>query len=194
MGGLGLALFVVSWDLVWGDWHGLVGLVMNMLRGLGKFGVKYGVGWVLAVVMASIMAMNLYGLLGEIVSMYYPYIMMVTAGLWVVLVVDDMVFSVKFLPHFVPMGVGLGMGVVLSLLELVSHLIRPLTLCVRLSTNITAGHVMMTMLSLFCSGSFLMWCVLFVGVVLVVVLEVVVALLQAYIYSSLLSLYHSEFV
>lgn len=120
--------------------------------------------------------------------------MIVSLTCWLMLLADDIAYSGKFVSHFVPAGVRVGIGVILSVLELVSHLIRPLTLCVRLRTNITAGHVMLRMVSLFCYSSVILSIVLVIILVLVIVLEVVVAVLQSYIFSSLLLLYHSEFV
>jgi F0F1-type ATP synthase membrane subunit a len=76
--------------------------------------------------------------------------------------------------------------------ELISLSIRPLTLRVRLSANLTAGHLILGLISgreaagvgPFVIVSFLQ--------VLVFVLETVVAFIQAYVFSLLVLLYTIE--
>nr|YP_007183162.1 ATP synthase F0 subunit 6 [Macracanthorhynchus hirudinaceus]CCA94493.2 ATP synthase F0 subunit 6 [Macracanthorhynchus hirudinaceus] len=189
-----IVMFVVSSEVMWDVWANLMCMVKALLGMLVKQGMKWMMGAMVCYVLSMLLFMNVYGLGIEVFTMYYPYVMVMSFLVWLMVVVDDMKYSKKFLSHFVPVGVGLSMGAVLSLLELISHLIRPLTLCVRLSTNITAGHVMLSMVSLFCFSSLLMSAFLGFMLFLVMLLEVVVAVLQSYIYSSLLVLYHSEFI
>nr|UOF75862.1 ATP synthase F0 subunit 6 [Moniliformis sp. XH-2020] len=189
-----LVMFVMSVDMLWGSWGSMVKVVSGVLMELVSVGVKYIFNVMLVSLMVLLVFSNMYGLGVEAFSMYYPWVMTLSILWWLMLLVDDMKFSGKFVSHFVPTGVSIGMGVILSVLELISHFIRPLTLCVRLSTNITAGHVMLSMVSLFCYSSVMLSVVLMIILILVMLLEVVVAILQAYIFSSLLLLYHSEFV
>ena len=80
----------------------------------------------------------------------------------------------------------------LPLVELFSLLIRPLTLMIRLSTNLAAGHIMIFMFSFFASlfvnvapSAYLLLCIL-------LVLEFAISLLQAYIFVSLIALYVND--
>lgn len=187
-------IFVVSVSVVWSEWAILVRVVGMILNMLLKTGIKRILHINLTLVIVLVIIANVYGLRVEGYSIYYPYIIGGSVFLWIVVLLDDMFYSGKFLPHFTPRGVSLGIGGLIALLELISHIIRPLTLCVRLSTNITAGHVILGMISRFCYKFLFLRVVLFIIILLIVVLEVVVALLQSYIYATLLALYHSEFI
>lgn len=79
------------------------------------------------------------------------------------------------------------------LIELIRGLIRPLTLRVRLAANLTAGHLIITLIgnSAFLGGLLGFFTVLFI-IVLIIVLESGVALIQSYVFSSLSLLYVNE--
>nr|UTM92245.1 ATP synthase F0 subunit 6 [Bolbosoma balaenae] len=95
----------------------------------------------------------------------------------------------SYLSHFCVIGVGGVLGLVLPFLEVFSVLIRPLTLSVRLSTNITSGHVLMTMMGLL-SGSGYFWGTgVFIFGWVLGLLEFFVCVLQAGIFSMLVTVY-----
>nr|UTM92257.1 ATP synthase F0 subunit 6 [Bolbosoma capitatum] len=109
--------------------------------------------------------------------------------LWGEMPKPKMVGSYSYLSHFCVMGVSGVLGMVLPFLETFSVLIRPLTLSVRLSTNITSGHVLMTMMGLL-SGSSLFWGMGVLGFGWVLgLLEFFVCVLQAGIFSMLVTVY-----
>jgi F-type H+-transporting ATPase subunit a len=95
----------------------------------------------------------------------------------------------KFLSLFVPHGVPLPMLVILVPIEVLSYFIRPFTLSIRLFANMMAGH---TMLAIF--GGFVVTLglagILPLGVnVLLIFLELLVAVLQAYVFAVLSAIY-----
>ena len=94
----------------------------------------------------------------------------------------------RYLRHFAIVGVRGILGLILPVLELFRVAIRPLTLSVRLATNISRGHVMLLMLALFSSGGFL-GLLLLVSSVVLVTLEFLVGVLQAAIFSMLVATY-----
>jgi len=57
--------------------------------------------------------------------------------------------KISFIVHLVPTGSPVGLGLVLFWMEIISTVIRPLTLVLRLCANITAGHVMLGLISRF---------------------------------------------
>lgn len=84
---------------------------------------------------------------------------------------------------------------ILVWIEFISWLARPLALGVRLIANITARHLLLHLIS--SRVAFLMGYRRFillglVGLILIVVLEIAVAAIQAYVFSLLLSLYVRE--
>nr|QDF44803.1 ATPase subunit 6 [Henicorhina leucophrys] len=104
-------------------------------------------------------------------------------------------FSVS-LGHLLPEGTPTPLIPALILIETTSLLIRPLALGVRLTANLTAGHLLIQLIStatvaLFSTMptiSLLTLIILF----LLTILEVAVAMIQAYVFVLLLSLYLQE--
>nr|AMB36475.1 ATP synthase F0 subunit 6 [Brachygobius kabiliensis] len=100
------------------------------------------------------------------------------------------------LGHLLPEGTPLLLIPALVIIETISLFIRPLALGVRLTANLTAGHLLIQLLS---TATFVMTSVLppvaiFTATVLLLltVLEVAVAMIQAYVFVLLMSLYLQE--
>lgn len=98
----------------------------------------------------------------------------------------------EFLAHMLPYGSPAGLMFFLPLVEIFSQIIRPLTLMIRLRTNLSAGHIMMYMFSYFTLLSSVLSPFIYVVLSLLFVLELCISMLQAYIFVSLLSLYIRE--
>nr|ATD83080.1 ATPase subunit 6 [Picoides villosus] len=100
------------------------------------------------------------------------------------------------LGHLLPEGTPTPLIPALILIETTSLLIRPLALGVRLTANLTAGHLLIqlistastTLLSIMPAISVLTTIIL----LLLTILEVAVAMIQAYVFVLLLSLYLQE--
>nr|ACC78365.1 adenosine triphosphatase 6 [Chlorophoneus bocagei] len=100
------------------------------------------------------------------------------------------------LGHLLPEGTPTPLIPALIMIETTSLLIRPLALGVRLTANLTAGHLLIqlistatvALLSTMPAVSMLTLMVLF----LLTILEVAVAMIQAYVFVLLLSLYLQE--
>lgn len=96
--------------------------------------------------------------------------------------------SKGFFSHFVPEGTPMPLIPFLFLIEIVRNLIRPLTLTVRLVANILAGHLLMILLSSLVFKLNLM----FLSYIILNLIELAVSIIQAYIFSTIISLYYSE--
>jgi len=97
------------------------------------------------------------------------------------------------LAHLVPSGTPYVLMPFMVIIELIRNIIRPLTLSVRLAANIVAGHLLLTLLSSQCSNVLLVVLLpLITALVLLAVLESAVALIQAYVFSVLSTLYVAE--
>nr|WLN31535.1 ATP synthase F0 subunit 6 [Hypseleotris klunzingeri] len=100
------------------------------------------------------------------------------------------------LGHLLPEGTPTPLIPVLIIIETISLLIRPLALGVRLTANLTAGHLLIqliataafVLLPLMPAVAILTGTLLF----LLTILEVAVAMIQAYVFVLLLSLYLQE--
>nr|NP_954730.1 ATP synthase F0 subunit 6 [Vargula hilgendorfii]BAD06239.1 ATPase subunit 6 [Vargula hilgendorfii] len=94
--------------------------------------------------------------------------------------------------HLTPAGLGnLILGIAMALTELISLFLRPITLTLRLVINITAGHLI---LGLIAGGSMITSVSIFalLGAVMFIILEMAVAVIQAYVFSMLSLLYSKE--
>nr|QGQ51710.1 ATP synthase F0 subunit 6 [Eurythenes magellanicus] len=99
----------------------------------------------------------------------------------------------NLLVHLIPQGTPVILMPFMVLIETVSTLIRPGTLAIRLSANMIAGHLLITLLSsAFTSMPAMALPVLFTAQIALSLLEIAVAFIQAYVFSVLLTLYSAE--
>nr|QBM09908.1 ATP synthase F0 subunit 6 [Cardinalis cardinalis] len=100
------------------------------------------------------------------------------------------------LGHLLPEGTPTPLIPALILIETTSLLIRPLALGVRLTANLTAGHLLIQLISTATMALFSTMPVVSLLTLLVLflltILEVAVAMIQAYVFVLLLSLYLQE--
>nr|YP_009228274.1 ATP synthase F0 subunit 6 [Pipistrellus coromandra]AKL78835.1 ATP synthase F0 subunit 6 [Pipistrellus coromandra] len=97
------------------------------------------------------------------------------------------------LAHFLPQGTPLPLIPMLVIIETISLFIQPMALAVRLTANITAGHLLihliggatLALMDISMTTAF----ITFIILVLLTVLEFAVALIQAYVFTLLVSLY-----
>nr|YP_010185790.1 ATP synthase F0 subunit 6 [Ficedula hyperythra]QVL23287.1 ATP synthase F0 subunit 6 [Ficedula hyperythra] len=100
------------------------------------------------------------------------------------------------LGHLLPEGTPTPLIPALIMIETTSLLIRPLALGVRLTANLTAGHLLIQLISTatmaLLSTMPLVSLLTLIVLLLLTVLEVAVAMIQAYVFVLLLSLYLQE--
>jgi len=96
----------------------------------------------------------------------------------------------KFLKLFVPSGVPIALLPLLVVIELLSYLIRPVSLSVRLFANMLAGHTMLKVFGGFVVGLGILggWAPL-AFIVALIGLEIGIAFLQAYVFTILTCIY-----
>lgn len=97
------------------------------------------------------------------------------------------------LAHLVPQGTPSLLIIFIVIIETVSNIIRPLTLAVRLSANIIAGHLLITLLGNQTAISHnITLIILLISQIILLILESAVAIIQSYVFAVLSSLYSSE--
>nr|NP_871753.1 ATP synthase F0 subunit 6 [Hemiechinus auritus]BAC78853.1 ATPase subunit 6 [Hemiechinus auritus] len=97
------------------------------------------------------------------------------------------------LAHFLPQGTPLPLIPMLIIIETISLFIQPMALAVRLTANITAGHLLihligsatLNLITIYTSTAM----ITFIILLLLTILEIAVALIQAYVFTLLVSLY-----
>nr|YP_002154548.1 ATP synthase F0 subunit 6 [Aplocheilus panchax]BAG69251.1 ATPase subunit 6 [Aplocheilus panchax] len=117
--------------------------------------------------------------------------------LWLATVLIGMRYQpTHALGHLLPEGTPIPLIPILIVIETISLLIRPLALGVRLTANLTAGHLLIQLIA---TAAFVLLplmptVALLTGILLflLTLLEVAVAMIQAYVFVLLLSLYLQE--
>nr|WDR45317.1 ATP synthase F0 subunit 6 [Lasiopodomys gregalis] len=97
------------------------------------------------------------------------------------------------LAHFLPQGTPISLIPMLIIIETISLFIQPMALAVRLTANITAGHLLIHLIGgatlVLTSMSPPTATITFIILTLLTILEFAVALIQAYVFTLLVSLY-----
>ncbi|MCE5203472.1 MAG: F0F1 ATP synthase subunit A [Coriobacteriales bacterium] len=102
-----------------------------------------------------------------------------------------------YIKSFVPAGTPMWLAPLIFVIEVISHLLRPFTLGIRLFANMYAGHIMLGVFAVFVAMSIehfsavgaLVVPLSFLMQVVLRVFELFVAVLQAYIFSILTAVY-----
>nr|WDY84645.1 ATP synthase F0 subunit 6 [Gilpinia sp. 2 GYN-2022c] len=95
--------------------------------------------------------------------------------------------------HLLPQNTPNALMPFMVLIESISNIIRPLTLAVRLTANMIAGHLLMTLLSDMGTKISMISSFLLVMIqILLLILEYAVSIIQSYVFMVLITLYSSE--
>nr|AIY61975.1 ATP synthase F0 subunit 6 [Anoplotermes group nr. E1 TB-2014] len=198
---IGLLLIPTSIWLIPSRNSMMISLLMNKLHQemktiLSKGNENKGNSFILTSLFLMILMNNFLGL--------FPYIFTSTSHLTLTLTlalplwVSFMLFGwIKntnhMFEHLVPQGTPTMLMPFMVIIETISNLIRPGTLAVRLTANMIAGHLLLTLLGN--NGpamSHSMLTVLITAQILLLILEGAVAVIQSYVFAILSTLYSSE--
>ena len=100
--------------------------------------------------------------------------------------------TVFILAHLVPLGTPVVLQPFIVLIEVIRNIIRPFTLRIRLIANIIAGHLLLTLLGILRNRGLRVLFFVILGMRIILLLELGVALIQAYVFTLLSSLYVRE--
>nr|CAC28065.1 ATP synthase A chain subunit 6 [Phylloxera sp. MBLM2] len=93
----------------------------------------------------------------------------------------------NMIAHLIPLNTPMMLTPFMVIIETTSILIRPLSLSIRLTANLIAGHLLMTLLNF----NSLMFIIILLQMFMMM-FEMCVAIIQSYVFSILSSLYASE--
>nr|YP_009706666.1 ATP synthase F0 subunit 6 [Aphaena amabilis]QEP09166.1 ATP synthase F0 subunit 6 [Aphaena amabilis] len=99
-------------------------------------------------------------------------------------------FTNEMFKHLLPKGTPTAISPMMILIETTGNLIRPISLSVRLTANMIAGHLLMTLLGNTSSIKLIMM-IMPIQMILMM-FETAISMIQAYVFSTLITLYSSE--
>lgn len=209
LAGVAIFLFVgtAKPQLVPGRWQAAVEYVYDFIRkmldeNVGPEGRKFAP--LIFSIFIFVLACNILGLIPWVGAFTPTSHIAVTLGLAVIVFVT--VCIVGFARHgfhffslFWPKDANIFLGAFVFVIEILSFLSRPFTLAIRLFANMTAGHVLLKVFGTFvvALGSFgalpYVFGIVPLGVnVALSALEVLIAVVQAYVFALLASLYLND--
>nr|UEP17940.1 ATP synthase F0 subunit 6 [Sydaphera spengleriana] len=144
--------------------------------------------------------MNLSGLVPYVFSPTSHLAVSLSLGLplWLSLIVSAVVFNPSsVVAGLLPMGAPAPLNPFLVVIETVSIVVRPITLSVRLTANMSAGHIVLTLIGNYLTASFFMSSVFSMSLLVFIqvfytIFEFGISLIQAYIFCLLITLYSDE--
>jgi len=133
----------------------------------------------------------------------YPYIFTATRHLlitislalpfWITFILFGWInITNQIFYHLVPLGTPINLSFFIVFIETIRNIIRPLTLSVRLAANIIAGHLLLSLLRRINESNPNIFYIRFIVIILLLILEYAVAIIQSYVFITLISLYLSE--
>jgi F-type H+-transporting ATPase subunit a len=193
-----LTLSMRGGRLVPGRWQSMAEMsyefIANMIReNVGAEGRKY---------FPFIFTLFMFILVGNLVGMI-PFSYTFTSQIIVTFAMAATIFigvtviglvrhGVHFFSLFVPSGTPLILAPLLIPIEIISYFVRPVSLSVRLFANMMAGHTMMKVFGTFTAMLGLLGVAPIVLLVALTGFEIMVAVLQAYVFTVLTCLYLND--
>jgi F-type H+-transporting ATPase subunit a len=201
-------------SLVPGRWQvaveGVTGFITSMLEtNVGPEGRKY-VPWVFTIFMfilfANLLGMMPFALVGAqpftVNSQFTVTGVMAIISFSIVLVVGFWKHGFQFFSLFIPHGTPIVLLPLIFLIELLSFMVRPFSLALRLFVAMIAGHILVEVFGSFVVSGInaggltgpAISLLSFVFIVGVMALEILVCAIQAYVFALLTSLYINDAV
>lgn len=128
-------------------------------------------------------------------SRHIRFCISLSLSLWLGIIIYRIInYLNDLLTHLTPQGTPVLLIPFIVIIELIRLIIRPLTLSIRLTANIVAGHLLLSLLG--SSGQsisriFLLNIMLF-SQILLFILEIAVSIIQAYVFAILSTLYSRD--
>lgn len=174
-------------------------LIWEQLRRTRSFFLK-GFSSLLVPLFFSLIALNLLGLMPYIFSVtrHLSFTLVMGLPLWLSLLLSGIVYSPSYwAASLLPEGAPRWLNPFLVLIETTRISVRPITLRFRLAANITAGHIVLTLIGLYLTYRIfslrrtvsLLLLLIQVGYIM---FEIGICLIQAFIFCLLLSLYSDD--
>lgn len=173
-------------------------IIFSQLRRTLSSSIK-GLSSLVVSVFIIVILLNLVGLTPYAFSSTRHLITTLSLGLpiWLRLIISRFKFKPKAsTAHFLPDGAPDWLNPFLVLIESTRVLVRPLTLSFRLAANITAGHIVLSLLGIYLASAIFTSMFTIIPLLLIssfyIIFEVAICVIQAYIFCLLVSLYRDD--
>nr|YP_006234054.1 ATP synthase F0 subunit 6 [Archaeocroton sphenodonti]AET63094.1 ATP synthase F0 subunit 6 [Archaeocroton sphenodonti] len=179
--------FIISWKIL------LSKIFQEMMNNLKLFQKKNII--LINSLFILILMSNIGGLIPYVftTTSHIVFTMFLAFPIWISLILFSFVNKFnKLLTHLVPFGCPIMLSLFMVMIESVSNLIRPITLCVRLAANMISGHLLIHLLSSMSLISSMMFLLTLGIMTILMILETAVALIQSFVFVTLISLYINE--
>nr|AUI11301.1 ATP synthase F0 subunit 6 [Calliostoma zizyphinum] len=198
-----IALFNMSFWIAPTRWSYLLNAPKTFITSqlMRSFGIKLG-GFIniVSALFLLLILLNLTGLIPYVFSVTSHLAISLSLGfpLWLSLIISGAVFNPSSTAaSLLPGGAPAVLNPFLVLVETVSLCVRPITLSVRLVANMTAGHIILGLLGTYLSSGLFIYPTMAVATLIFIqtfyfMFEIGVALIQAYIFSLLITLYSDD--
>lgn len=158
-----------------------------------------GLSTPLSTIFVMLVIINLIGLIPYIfrTSSHLVFTLSLGFPIWLRLIISRFINSPKkTVAHFLPDGAPDWLNPFLVLIETTRVFVRPLTLSFRLAANMRAGHIVLSLMGIYCAASWFSRITstifLITAALGYILFEVAICLIQAYIFCLLLSLYSDD--
>ena len=203
-----LILLTFTWIIFLGNYNvwnflidSLAQLVKTILKGNTPL-VRYQYYTAIVVLFVSIISSNAIGLIPYTFTITSSFIVTFFFALTHYLAINLIGVNLhnwKIMSIFLPGGVPLIITTALIIIETISYIAKVLSLSIRLFANMMSGHALLKILSGFCwnmlkSGNFLIFAAILPWAIVTIILhlELLIAFLQAYVFTILISIYISD--
>lgn len=198
-----ILIFSSSYWVAYPRWMGFINIFKVTARAqiFRSFGLNLG-GFInlITALFLFLIFINLSGLIPYVFRPTRHLAISLSLGLplWLSLIISGIFFNpTSVIARLLPIGAPAPLNPFLVIIETVRILVRPITLSVRLTANIRAGHIVLTLIGNYLTARFfassIFSIVLLVRIqILYTIFEFGIRVIQAYIFCLLLTLYSDE--
>ena len=151
---------------------------------------------ILTALILNLITLNLTGLVPNIfrTTSHLAVTLSLALPFWLRLLLISISYNLtSYLAHLQPLGAPAILSPFLCIIELVRILVRPFTLAVRLTANLSTGHILLALLgTAFTKSGLVLIVLLSILGLFYVIFEIAVCLIQAYIFTLLTTLYAND--
>lgn len=178
------------------SWNLLINLILTELKPLLSNKINFLNFLIFIPLFSLIILINFLGLFPYIFtrSSHLIFSLSLSLNLWISFIIFGWINHIlKIFYHLVPHNTPFTLIPFIIIIETIRNIIRPITLAIRLTANIIAGHLLITLISQFTNSLIPLFILIpLIFQITLLMLEISVSFIQAYVFTILSSLYSKE--